>query len=535
VQDYAKSLHPLDGAVVLAYLGFVVLVGLWFAKRQKSTEDYFVGGRAIPGWAAGISLFASSISTVTFLAYPGHGYGKDWTLLLPCFMLPVVAFVLTLVIIPLYRQVVRMSAYEYLERRFGLGARGYAAILYILLRLFRISFILFLSAKALNTMTGWDIRYVILACGLITLVYTVFGGVQAVIWTDVAQAVIFMGGGLLCAAILLFSPEGGPMRVFEIAYDADKFKMGELSWSLTRPTVTVMVLYGLFFFATDFFTSQDYVQRYLAVATTRKACRGVWVGVCSTMTTWLLFMFLGTLLFSYYTIYPDRLPASIAADQEQVFPYFIMTRLPVGVVGLIVAAMCAAAMSTLSAVMNSMSMVTIYDFSARLWPNMPDHRQLLYGKLATLLWGLVGTAAALLMIRVQAALEFWYVVFSILLGGLLGMFLLAFFVRRAHAWGVYLGLAAGTLVTLWGTLARLGEVARGWGFELPAILQNVEWPLHPFLLVVCSNTTAFVVGYIASLIIPKPAGFDASGLTVWDMRGEGEVAVEAEPVPVPAD
>jgi len=509
-----KSVGWIDWGIVMFYFLAVMVVGAWYARRQKSTEQYFVGGRSVPGWAAGLSMFAGTISTATFLAYPGNGFGGDWTLLWPGFMLPVVAVFVTLLIIPFYRQIVRMSVYEYMEQRFGYLARAYAAVVYIMINLFRMGFVLFLAGKALSTMTGWDIRLIIIVSGLVTLAYTSAGGLNAVIWTDVLQCLILLAGGLVCAGLILFTSGETPWNTLLIAYDADKFRLAELSLDLARPTIIVMTLNGLFNFASGYSTTQDTVQRYLATSSTHEARRGMWLGAFSCLLTWTLFMFIGSLLYSYYTIHPDQLPADIAAEEVKVFPHFVMTRFPVGMVGFVLAALCAAAMSTLSSQMNTMSMVTIYDFWSRLRTNTSDAGHVILSKAVTCFWGLAGTAAALSMINVQKALEFSYVFYSILAGGIFGVFLLALFVRRAHARGAYVGLLTGALISAWGVIDQL--VA--YGLPLPEVIKTHPFPLHPFVIVACSNLASFVVGYLACLIIPPKKGHPSTGATVWDLK-----------------
>ncbi len=508
------GIHWIDWAVVIASLVIVSLAGGWFARRQKSTETYFVANRTVPGWAAGLSLYGSAISTQTFLAYPGHGFGGDWTRLIPGFTLPFVALFVIYLVIPFYRRVVRMSAYEFLERRFGYGARAYAGALYVLMQLFRMGIILFLMAKAIETMTHWDIRLLILVSGLVTVAYTVAGGFEAVIWTDVIQSIILLAGGIVCAGILLLDSGSAPSAMVEMAHDAHKFRLVNGVLDLSRPTLLVMILYGLSIHITVYTTSQDNVQRYLSVPTEREARKGVWITTAGCVVTWTLFMFIGTLLYSYYRLHPEQLPPGLKNDA--VFPHFIMTRLPVGVIGLVLAAMIAAGMSSLSACINTMSLVSIVDFYSRFRPGLTDRRQLVLAKLASCLWGVLGTLAGLSMIRVEQALDFSFKMISILGGGLFGMFLLALFVRRAHALGVYIGLAAGVIVTAWGTL---DEMARS-GFPVPLWLGRIPFPCHPFLLAFCSNALSFIIGYVASLILP-PIGrkLPAPGDEVFELAG----------------
>jgi SSS family solute:Na+ symporter len=416
-----------------------------------------------------------------------------------------------------------MSVYEYLERRFGYLTRAYAASLFILLNIFRMGFILFLAATAIHTMTDWDKRWIIIVSGLVTIAYTVIGGIEAVIWTDVLQSIVLLGGGLLCAGILLFTPEGGPAHVVRIAQDAGKFKLAECSLDLSEPTIVVMLLFGLVTYAANYTMGQDAVQRYLAVPSTREARKGMWLGTCSCVLTWTLFMFIGTLLYSYYTVRPDQLPADVAAAQTRVFPHFVMTRLPPGVVGLILAAMCAAAMSSLDTSVNSMAMVTVHDFYQRWRPGTSDRRRLRLARGATCFWGVLGTVAGLAMIRVEKALDFSYVVASILGGGLFGVFLLALFVRRAHSRGVWIGLAAGVLMTAWGTYDELvidPAIAQyaALGLAVPRIIRVLDLPAHTLLLTVLANAVSFAVGYIACRVIPDARPRDPAGLTVWDGR-----------------
>ncbi|GMU20725.1 MAG: sodium:solute symporter [Phycisphaerae bacterium] len=505
------SIGWLDWSVVGLYFLTVAAVGTWFARRQKSTEQYFVGGGRVPGWAAGLSLFASSISTATFLAYPGNGFGGDWTRQFPNFMLPVALILVSVAVIPFYRQVVRMSVYEYLEQRFGYPARAYAAGVYLLVNLFRMGLVLFLTGKALNAMTGWNTEAIILICGGITIAYTMFGGFEAVIWTDVMQCLILLTGGLLCAGVILASCDDGPWQALRVAYDANKFKLADVSLDLTQPTILVMALYGFFAPAGGYTTTQDTVQRYLAPSTTRAARRGLWLGCFSCMTTWMLFMFIGTMLWVYYRTHPGELPADIARDQDKVFPRFVMAHLPGGFVGLFVAAMLAAGMSTLSTQMNSLSMVSICDFWGRYRPTHADRHRLLLSKIATCLWGVGGTVSAISMIGVTKALDFSYVMYSLLAGGLFGIFMLAFLVRRAHAWGVYVGLLAGALVSLWGTVDELVKL----GVPVPAFIRATPFPFHTLTVAAFSSFAAFTAGLLASLILPAGPG-GSHGLTFWD-------------------
>ncbi len=504
----AEAIGWAGWVIVVGYALTVLMLGGAFGLRRQSAERFFVGDRSVPGWAAGLSLFASAISTTTFIAYPGHGYGGDWTLLLQCFMLPVAAVFLTVLIIPFYRRVVRLTAYEFLEQRFGYGVRAYASLVFIAMRVFRMGFVLFLVAKAIGAMTGWDLRIIIVVSGAVTILYTAVGGLQAVIWTDVLQSFALLGGGVACLVAILVAADGGPGELFSVAADAGKFRLADLTFSLQRPTWIVMSLFGVVAYVSDYCTSQEHVQRYLAVSSTRAARRGVWLGATSCLVTWTLFMLIGTMLYSFYQLHPGELPAAVAADQEKVFPYFVMTRLPGVLIGLLLVAMCAAAMSSLDTVINSLAMVTVCDLYARVRPEASDQTRVALAKMLTVFWGVVGTVVALRMIHVEEALKFSFTMVSILGGGRVGVFLLGFVARRAHAVGVYVGIAAGVPITAWGAFDQVG-LSDGLGL--------MHFPFHEWMLIVCSNAAAFIVGYTASLLIPPRDPARASGPTLWDV------------------
>ena len=294
----------IDWLILAAYLVLIVFMGGWFARRQNSTEAFFLGGRSVPWWAVGFSFFGSSISTGTFLAFPGQGYGGDWIPHLSHLIFPVIAVLAACWVIPYYRQRVRMSAYEFLEQRFGYGTRCYASLIYVLYHLFRNGMILFLMAKALNAMTGWDPVAILVVCGILAVLYTMFGGLEAVIWTDVLQSVTLFGGGLFCLWFLTLGSDEGAFHLFQVAGDAGKFKLVDWSLDLSHPTIVVIILYGLVHHGTYYTTSQDVAQRYLAASSTRSSQKALLCGGFSIVTTWTLFLLIGSLLYAYYQIHP---------------------------------------------------------------------------------------------------------------------------------------------------------------------------------------------------------------------------------------
>ncbi|MBN2210015.1 MAG: sodium/solute symporter [Sedimentisphaerales bacterium] len=480
-------------------------MGFWFSRRQSDTQEYFIGGRSLPWWAVGLSLFGTSISTATFIAIPGQGFGGDWKPHGVHLMLPFAMIFISFFVIPFYRKTIRMSAYEFLETRFGYGARCYVSVFFIITHLFKTGLVLFLMAMAVNAMTGWSASSIVIITGIIAILYTMLGGLEAVIWTDVMQSVTLFGGGVICLVILLFGGDQDPSQLFQVANDAHKFTMVDWSLNLKEATIWVTGLYGLTQYMNNYTTGQQNVQRYLAVSSDRQAKKAVWLSAIHCVITWTLFILIGTLLYAYYQIHTDALPSDIRAQQTQVFPYFVMSRLPAGVTGLVLAGMCAAAMSTLDSSINSMAMVSIRDFYIHFRPQSDDRRQLLLGKILSCFWGVIGVVLALIfLLGVEEALKFYFTVFSIIGGGLLGLFLLGFFVPRAHATGVYIGLACGVLLSAWGILdIVLTKLNSSLGLNISEdIIQSIKFPLHIWLIWPLANFVSFTVGYLASLIIP---------------------------------
>jgi SSS family solute:Na+ symporter len=276
--------HFFDYVVIALYLLSVAGIGLWVARRKKrTTEEYFLANRSMPFWAVGFSIVGTVISSVSFVALPGATFASDWWLIVPNLMVPFVLVFVILFIVPLYRRVVRMSSYEYLEKRFGFLARLYGATGFLLLRVVDLGFTLLLTGIAVEVIMGWDIRWVILGIGFFTILYTIVGGIEAVIWSDVLQGCVLTTGALTILLMVLFVPEGGPTAVIATAYHADKFSLGDfrLSWQSLfgdRPVFWILAISGLMHFGRSYATEPNMVQRYLVARSDRDARRGVLVG-----------------------------------------------------------------------------------------------------------------------------------------------------------------------------------------------------------------------------------------------------------------
>ena len=368
-------MHWIDYLIVAISILLAIGMGAYFAHRQKDTSTYFAGGGKIPAWAVGMSIFATLISSVTFLAYPGAAYADNWILLVQGLMVPIVLLALVGVIVPLFRKVIRLSTYEYFERRFGLFARLYSSVAFTLGHFSKSGTVFFLVSMALATFLQIDINGIVVVLGITIIVLTLLGGMEAIVWMDVVQGTLLIGGGIICAVLLLFLPEGGPAETFRIASEYNKIGFGPYDWDLTQLTFLVMVLNGIFYALQKYGTDQTIVQRYLTAKSDREAKKAAYIGVLMSVPIWALFMFIGTALFAYYhSVGAPALPPDIKADE--VFPYFISHELPVGIRGLIIAALAAAAISSLDADLNCISAIAVQDYyacvSANGWWSLPD-------------------------------------------------------------------------------------------------------------------------------------------------------------------
>jgi SSS family solute:Na+ symporter len=496
--DKTPGLHTIDYLIILLTFLVSLAVGLRFARRQKDTGRYFKASGSLPSWAIGMSILATLISSVTFLAYPGEGFASNWIRLVQGLMVPLVLVFIVGVIVPLFRQVIRLSAYEYFEKRFGFFARLYASLGFILNHFSKMGTVFFLIAMALSGMTGFSIVNILLVIGLLVVLITMIGGIEAVVWLDVVQGFLLIGGGLISLGILLFSVPGGPSEIWQVAAENGKTGFGPFDLEFVHLTFWVMALNGIFYAIQKYGTDQTIVQRYLTARSDREAVKASLIGVLLSVPVWALFMFIGTALFAYYRITGDPLPAGIKPDA--VFPYFIMTRLPVGVVGLILSALIAAAFSSLDSDLNCLSAVCTEDYYVRWKPESTERQRMFMSRLFIFIAGLGAIAVALFYVRAggKGALSIVFTLYAIFSGGIAGMFLLGIFTRRANKKGIYIGIAASVLFTFYALLTStpIGLEGRE---RLLIDLGSFNFTHHKYMIGVYSHIVLMIVGYIASL------------------------------------
>ena len=501
-----QSLHWIDWSIVLLSIMLAIGMGLYFSHRQKDSDTYFAGGGRIPAWAVGMSIFATLISSVTFLAYPGAAYEGNWILLVQGLMVPIVLLLLIGIIVPLFRSVIRLSTYEYFERRFGLFARIYSSVAFLLGHFSKSGTVFFLVSMALSTFLGMPINTIVIILGITIILLTLMGGLEAIVWMDVIQGFLLIGGGLLCVGILFFAPSGGPQTVINIASEYDKIGFGPYDMDLTQLTFVVMVLNGIFYALQKYGTDQTIVQRYLAARSDREAKRAAYIGVLMSVPVWALFMLIGTCLFAFYHASgAPMLPEGIKADE--VFPYFIRTELPTGIRGLIIAALAAAAISSLDSDLNCISAIATQDYYVRFRKQVTDRAKLRFGRWMVVLSGIGAVGIALLYVSwggegVLGALFSLSAIFS---AGIVGIFLLGLFSRRANKQGLYIGIAAAVLFTAYAVLTSTKVDLDGDGTKQILLdLGQYNFSHHKYMLGVYSHLIVLVVGYVSSYFFKTP-------------------------------
>ena len=296
----------IDWAVLVGYFLGIMALGLFFWRRNNSADQFTAGGRSLPGWLCGLSIFATYLSSISYLALPGKAFVDNWNAFMFSLALPLAAMIAVRYFVPLYRKSREISAYSLLETRFGLWARIYASTFYLLYQIARIGVVMYLMALPMAVLFGWDIRTVIVITGVIVTAYSFVGGIVAVIWADAIQAIVLLAGAFLALGILLMGMPGGPAEVIEVANQSGKFSLGSPSlFDFSQPTIWVVFAFGLFDNLRNFGVDQSYVQRYIAASSDREAAKSVWLSALLYVPVSALFLFIGSSLFAYYESHPE--------------------------------------------------------------------------------------------------------------------------------------------------------------------------------------------------------------------------------------
>jgi solute:Na+ symporter, SSS family len=353
------SFNLIDTVILILYLAAMVGIGFFFAGRQKSAEDFFLAGRRMPWLAVAMSMYASLTSAVTYMGLPGLAYRSNVTLLAVAVVSPLLAPVLIFVFYPVYRKLGITTSYEYIGIRFGPAARKTAAALFLLARLGWMATVIYAPAMALSVATGLPLLTSILTMGLLATLYTVAGGLAAVLWTDVVQFITLIGGAVLVAVFLTNAAPEGLSGILSFAHSHDRLQL-DGSISLWRMTLTGVAISFFFQMMQDYGTDQVTVQRLLSTKTKGGMAKAILFNAGTDFFIISLLLFIGLGLFAYFQLQPGTLPANI--DGDKIFPWFIAHILPTGLSGLLIAAIFAAAMSSMDSGINSMATVVVNDF-----------------------------------------------------------------------------------------------------------------------------------------------------------------------------
>lgn len=476
------------------YLLGVLGMGFYFSKREKSTKDYFLAGGRIPWWAAGISIYGTQLSAITFMAIPVIVYATDWRLAIGSFMIFAIVPLIVKYYLPFFRRLNVTTAYEFLQLRFDINVRFLGSITFIFLQLARMGVIVYLPAIAISSVTGMDIFLCIAIMGAFSTAYTVMGGMEAVIWTDVLQVLVLLGGALACIFIAVGNIDGGMAKVFEIGVDHHKFRIFDWSWDYRNLTFWVGIV-GFFFLNLISYTSdQVVIQRYLTVKNEKEAAKSLWTNGIITLPGIFIFFGLGTILYVYYLTNPQKIGTS---NPEELLPFYIVAELPVGISGLVIAGVFAASMSSLDSSMNSIATAYISDIHKYFRPGWKDIRYLGLAKVITIVTGIFGTLTAIWIAASEVGFIFdlFQKLLGMIGGCLAGVFVLAIFSQKTNATGVIIGTFSGAVITF--LVSRFTEV-------------------NGYLYGAIGVASCVVIGYIFSLIFPKghsqPLGFTYKSL-----------------------
>nr|WP_199078717.1 sodium:solute symporter [Pedobacter sp. ASV19] len=515
-----KGLPVFDLVVIFIYLVGMILVGIYFSRGNKSSEQFTKASGLIPGWAIGLSIYATFLSSNTFLGVPGKAFGGNWNAFVFSLSMPFAAWVAARYFVPFYRSTGEISAYTHLENRFGAWGRTYAVICFLLTQLARMGSIFFGIALSLQALTGYSMQMIMIVMGICIVVYTVMGGIEAVIWTEVVQAVVKTFGALLILYLILSNIPGGVSKVVQIGRSADKFSLGTFSPDFLGSSFWVVFLYGFFINLNNFGMDQNYIQRYHTASSSKGASKSIWLCVWLYVPASLMFFVIGSCLYAYYEINPElvqsikhqvaleRLPLKASVEAvasmekalqpadygDKIMPHFMVTKIPAGLVGLIVSAILSAAMSTISSGMNSSATVFTVDIYKRYFrPDITDKQHLTLLHIATVVFGLLGMGAGIAMIGVKSILDVWWELSGIFAAGMLGLFLLGIVSKQTRNHEALIATMIGIIVIVWMTISP----------HLPDQFGPLRNPLNKNMIIVVGTLSIFLVGIFLTKVKNK--------------------------------
>ena len=445
-----KSFGFVNYTIIVVYLIIMVIIGFVFSSRNKDTGDFFRGGGRIPWWAMGISIFATALSSITFLSMPAKAFATDWRMLFFNLGILLVAPIVIVYYLPYFRILNLSTAYEYLEKRFNYFCRAVASGLFCIFMVARFAVILLLAALALNAVMDMNVILCILLMGVITIIYCTMGGMEAVVWSDVVQTAIFVFGVLLCLVFLVFQTDGGMVGFLSTGYSMHKLHTFDFNWDITQPMFLFVLLGGFANSLITYSSDQAIIQRYMSTKNHDQAVKSIWFNALLSIPITVVFFMVGTALYTYYRSHPQLL--DVTQDKvDSIFPHYIVNALPTGIVGLLIAAIFAAAMSTLSSNINSFSAAITEDFVKKIRPHLSTRSQLWTARITSALAGILGTAVAVWLVfsPTTSLWDQFNTFLGLLMSGIGGLFLMGVFSKRINGFGAVCGLCGSLAIILW--------------------------------------------------------------------------------------
>jgi len=507
------NLPFIDLAVIAVYMLAMIGVGMYFSRKNKNSDQFTKASGKIPGWAIGLSIYATFLSSNTFLGVPGKAFGSNWNAFVFSISMPLAAWIASKYFVPFYRNTGEISAYTHLEKRFGPWARTYTVICFLLTQFARMGSIFFGIALSLQALTGFSMQSIMIVMGICIIIYTVLGGIEAVIWTEVAQGIIKTLGALLILFLVVKEIPGGFATIIDVAKADHKTSLGSLSPNFTESTFWVVLFYGFFINLNNFGMDQNYIQRYHTAQTSKQASKSIWLCVWIYVPASFLFFVIGTALYAFYQTQPgliDPVKLQVAAERlgvavtfpeakqlaasltaadygDKVLPFFMVNNIPTGLVGLIVSALLSAAMSTISSNMNASATVFTVDIYQKYCkPDITDKRKLYLLHVSTIAFGVIGLCTGLAMIGSKSLLDIWWELSGIFAGGMLGLFLLGLISRRTKNTEAFTATIIGVVVILWMTFSN----------RIPEEYAFLRNPLHKNMIIVVGTLTIFLAGLL---------------------------------------
>ncbi len=493
-----RQFGAINFTTLIIYLLLMLGVGVFFSFRNKNTEDFFRGGQRLPWWVAGLSIFATMLSSVTYMSLPAKAYATDWVFIFINLGAVLIAPFVIRYILPFFRRIDATSAYEYLEKRFNLFIRLFGSFSFVLYQIGRMAIVMFLPSLALAAILPLTVEQCILIMGVLSIIYCTLGGMEAVAWTDSIQTIVLLGGAVVSLVVILNSVDGGIAGFIDTAGAANKFHAINSNWAgsgFAQDAFWIILLGGIGQALIMYASDQSAIQRYMSVSSEKKAAQAIWTNAIMVVPATLLFFLVGAALYVYYNNFPQKLDPSFQTDA--IFALFIARELPVGIAGLVVAGIFAAAQSTVSTSMNSTSTAVVTDFVRRFNGLKSEKAYFNLARLLTFGFGAIGTFFALLMANsdIKSLWDLMLSVFGLVGGPLTGLFLLGIFTKRANGPGAMVGVV-------------LGIVALALAQQSTA----VSFLLYSFIGIgVC-----FISGYLASFLFPVDTR-SMQGLTIHDL------------------